>query len=60
MEDNQDLAKNLSTVISSILESPDKISLMADKMYSFHHENTMRYIEEELAKLINNDDETKL
>lgn len=60
VEDNQDLAKNLSAVIFSILESPDKITQMADKMARFHHENTMRHIEEELAKLINNDDDTKL
>jgi UDP-N-acetylglucosamine--N-acetylmuramyl-(pentapeptide) pyrophosphoryl-undecaprenol N-acetylglucosamine transferase len=60
VEDNQDLAKNLSTIIFSILESPDKITLMADRMNRLHHENTMRDIEEELAKLINNDDETKL
>jgi UDP-N-acetylglucosamine--N-acetylmuramyl-(pentapeptide) pyrophosphoryl-undecaprenol N-acetylglucosamine transferase len=60
VEDNQELAKNLSDVIFSIIEDPDQISAMAVKMHNFHHENTLNHIEEELAKLIDNDDETKL
>jgi len=60
VEDNQDLVKNLSDLIFSILESPDQISTMAIKMKKFHHQNTMSLIEEELAKLIELDDETKL
>ena len=59
VEDNQDLAKNLSDVIFSVLESPEQIAEMADKMKKFHHENTLGDIEEELVKLIKNDDETK-
>jgi UDP-N-acetylglucosamine--N-acetylmuramyl-(pentapeptide) pyrophosphoryl-undecaprenol N-acetylglucosamine transferase len=60
VEDDQELAKNLSDVIFSVLEDPDQIATMADKMHNFHHEHTLSQIEEELAKLINNDDETKL
>ena len=60
VEDNQDLAKNLDEVLFSILESPDQIAVMADKIHHFHHENTMSLIENELAKLIENDNQEKL
>jgi UDP-N-acetylglucosamine--N-acetylmuramyl-(pentapeptide) pyrophosphoryl-undecaprenol N-acetylglucosamine transferase len=60
IEDNQDLAKNLSEVLFSILEFPDQIIEMADKMHHFHHDNTMSLIEGELAKLIENDQQEKL
>ena len=55
VEDNQDLAKNLEKVLFSILESPDKISEMANKIHHFHQENTMTLIEHELGQLIEND-----
>jgi len=60
VEDNQDLAKNLSNVLFSVLESSDQISEMANKMNKFHRVNTMSLIEEELAKLIDNDQQDKL
>jgi UDP-N-acetylglucosamine--N-acetylmuramyl-(pentapeptide) pyrophosphoryl-undecaprenol N-acetylglucosamine transferase len=60
VEDNQDLVKNLDKVLSSLLESPDKIREMADKMHHFHRANTMSLIEDELAQLIENDQEEKL
>jgi UDP-N-acetylglucosamine--N-acetylmuramyl-(pentapeptide) pyrophosphoryl-undecaprenol N-acetylglucosamine transferase len=60
VEDDENLAKNLSDVIFSIIESPDQISSMSEKMRKFHHENTMELIEKDLAKLIENDEETKL
>jgi UDP-N-acetylglucosamine--N-acetylmuramyl-(pentapeptide) pyrophosphoryl-undecaprenol N-acetylglucosamine transferase len=60
VEDNQDLPKNLSDVLDTVLKSPDKIKRMAEKMHHLHHANTMDLIEEELAKLILNDNQEKL
>jgi UDP-N-acetylglucosamine--N-acetylmuramyl-(pentapeptide) pyrophosphoryl-undecaprenol N-acetylglucosamine transferase len=60
VEDNQDLTKNLSEVLFSVLESPDQIAGMSEKMHHFHHDNTMVLIQEELAKLIENDKNEKL
>ncbi len=60
VKDNQDLAKNLSEVLFSVLESPDQIAVMSKKMHHFHHDNTMVLIQEELAKLIENDQQEKL
>jgi len=60
VKDNQDLTKNLSEVLFSVLESPDQIAVMSEKIHHFHHENTMVLIREELAKLIDNDQQEKL
>jgi UDP-N-acetylglucosamine--N-acetylmuramyl-(pentapeptide) pyrophosphoryl-undecaprenol N-acetylglucosamine transferase len=59
VEDNQDLAKNLNRVLFSVLESPDKIKVMAEKMHRLHRADTLSLIEEELAKLIENDKQEK-
>ena len=54
----QNVDKN--KVLFSVLESPDKIKVMAEKMHHLHRANTMSLIEEELAKLIENDKQEKL
>jgi len=60
VEDNPDLTKNLSDVLFSVLASPGQITEMADKIHSFHRDNTMSLIEEELAKLIENGQQENL
>ena len=60
VEDNQNLAKNLSETLFSLLDSPDKIESMSEKIQHFHLDRTMVLIEEELAKLIENDENEKL
>lgn len=60
VEDNQELVKNLKEVLCAVLDSPDQIKGMAEKMHHLYHADTMRLIEEELLKLIGTDEQEKL
>ncbi|TFH00919.1 MAG: undecaprenyldiphospho-muramoylpentapeptide beta-N-acetylglucosaminyltransferase [Calditrichales bacterium] len=54
LEDNPKLAGPLAEAIISLLSSDEKIEEMRKNIKSFHSENTMHDIAEELAKLVEN------